>query len=141
MTIFEPAASPWPSRMLSVLRIVTGAMFITHGTMKLFNVPPMPPGQPPVELLSQVGLAGVLEVVGGLAILLGLFTRPVAFVLAGEMAVAYFQFHQPQAFFPSANGGVPAVLYCFIFLHFIVAGGGAWSLDALIARARYGRAP
>src|SRR5688500_4663152 len=100
MSIFDPAPSPWPSRMLSILRIVTGATFITFGTMKLFNIPPMPPGQPPLEILSMVGIAGILEVFGGLAFTLGLFTRPVAFVLSGEMAFAYFIGHFPQSFWP-----------------------------------------
>jgi putative oxidoreductase len=139
MSIFEPAPSPWPSRMLSVLRIVAGAVFVTAGTTLLFNAPPMPPGAPPVLLMSQLGLAGVLEMVGGAAITLGLLTRPVAFVLAGEMAVAYFQVHYPQSVFPTVNGGVAAVLYCFLFFYFVFAGGGVWSLDAMIVRAKAGR--
>jgi putative oxidoreductase len=136
MSIFDPAPSPWPSRMRAVLRIVTGAVFITTGTMKLFNYPPMPPGVPPIELMSQMGIGGLLEVVGGTLFLIGLFTRPVAFVLAGEMAVAYFQFHFPQSFFPTVNQGVAAVLDCFIFLYFVAAGAGAWSVDAMLARRR-----
>ena len=137
MSIFEASPSPWTSRMLAVLRVVAAAIFVTSGTMKLFDYPPNPmPGMPEVELMSQVGLAGVLELVGGLAILLGLFTRPVAFVLAGEMAVAYFQFHAPQSFFPTDNGGIAAILYCFLFLYLVFAGAGAWSLDGLIARSR-----
>lgn len=139
MSIFNPAPAPWPSRMLSVLRIVSGLVFITFGTMKLFNIPPMPPGQPPVELLSQVGIAGILEVFGGLAFVLGLFTRPVAFILAGEMAVAYFQFHFPNSYWPSVNMGVPAILYSFIFLYYVFSGAGIWSIDAMIARARENR--
>jgi len=138
MSIFEPAPAPWPSRMLSILRIVAGVVFVTTGTMKLFNYPPMPPGVPPIELMSQMGLGGLLEVIGGTLFTLGLFTRPVAFVLAGEMAVAYFQFHHPKSFFPTVNNGVPAVLDCFIFLYYMVAGGGVWSLDAMIARAKDG---
>jgi putative oxidoreductase len=136
MSIFDPAPAPWPSRMRAILRIVTGAVFITTGTMKLFDYPPMPPGSPPIELMSQMGIGGLLEVVGGTLILIGLFTRPVAFVLAGEMAVAYFQFHFPQSFFPTVNNGVPAVLYCFIFLYFVAAGAGAWSVDEVLARRR-----
>jgi putative oxidoreductase len=136
MSIFVPAPPPWPSRMLSVLRIVMGLLFITFGTMKVFGYPPMPPGMPPIPLMSQMGIGGMMEVVGGILIALGLFTRPVAFILSGEMAVAYFQFHAPQAFFPTANNGVPAVLYCFLFLYLVFAGAGAWSLDALIARSR-----
>ena len=136
MSIFDPAPAPWPSRMRAILRIVTGAVFITNGTMKLFNYPPMPSGMPPIELMSQVGIGGLLEVVGGALFLIGLFTRPVAFVLAGEMAVAYFQFHFPQAFFPTTNMGLPAVLYSFLYLYLMFAGGGPWSLDAVLARSR-----
>jgi putative oxidoreductase len=136
MSIFDPAPSPWPSRMRAILRIVTGAVFITNGTMKLFNYPPLPPGVPSIELMSQAGMGGLLEVVGGALFLIGLFTRPVAFVLAGEMAVAYFQFHFPQSFFPTVNQGVAAVLYCFIFLYFVAAGAGTWGVDAMLARRR-----
>jgi putative oxidoreductase len=140
MSIFEPARSPWPGRMLSILRIVAGVVFFTTGTMKLFNYPPMPPGMPPIELMSQMGIGGLLETVGGVLFAIGLLTRPVAFVLAGEMAVAYFQFHHPQSFFPTVNNGVPAVLYCFIFLYFVASGAGVWSVDAAIARRRAGTA-
>jgi putative oxidoreductase len=136
MSIFEPSRSPWTGRMLSVFRIVAGLMFITFGTMKLFGYPPSPVPMPPITLTSQLGLAGILEIVGGLLIVLGLFTRPVAFVLAGEMAVAYFQGHAPQSFFPVSSGGVPAVLYCFFFLYLMLAGAGPWSVDAVIAGRR-----
>lgn len=122
--------------MRAILRIVTGAVFITTGTMKLFNYPAMPQGMPPIALMSQMGIGGLLEVVGGTLFLIGLFTRPVAFVLAGEMAVAYFQFHFPRSFFPTVNQGVAAVLDCFIFLYFVAAGAGAWSVDAVLARRR-----
>lgn len=91
---------------------------------------------PPVELASQIGIGALLELIGGAMIVAGFCARPVAFVLAGEMAVAYFQFHAPQAFFPTTNNGVPAVLYCFVFLYLMVAGAGAWSVDRVIARAR-----
>jgi putative oxidoreductase len=136
MSIFDPAPSPWPGRMLSIFRIVAGAMFITFGTMKILNFPPMPPGQPPVALMSQVGIGGLLELFGGILITLGFLTRPVAFILAGEMAVAYFQFHFPQSFFPSVNMGTPAIMYCFFFLYLVFAGAGPWSVDAAIARRR-----
>ncbi|HWL39111.1 MAG TPA: DoxX family protein [Gemmatimonadaceae bacterium] len=139
MSILDPAPQPWPSRMLSVLRIVTGLVFITFGTMKLFNIPPMPPDQPPLDLMSQVGIAGILETFGGLTFTLGLFTRPVAFILSGEMAVAYFQGHFPQSFWPSVNMGTPAILYCFLFLYFVFSGAGVWSIDAMIARSRANR--
>jgi putative oxidoreductase len=138
MSIFEPSRSPWRGRMLSVLRIVAGSVFITFGTMKLFDFPPLPAGMPPIPLMSQLGLAGSLESIGGLLIIIGLFTRPVSFVLAGEMAVAYFQGHYPKSFWPTTNMGTPAILYCFIFLYFVFAGAGPWSVDAMIARSRDG---
>ena len=138
MSIFEPSRSPWRARMLSVLRIVAAAVFISFGTMKLFNFPPLPAGMPPIPLVSQLGLAGTLELFGGSLILIGLFTRPVSFVLAGEMAVAYFQGHYPQSFWPTTNMGTPAILYCFIYLYFVFAGAGPWSVDAMIARSRGG---
>jgi putative oxidoreductase len=122
--------------MLSILRIVVGAVFISFGTMKLFNYPPLPAGMPPIPLVSQMGLAGTLEVFGGFLILIGLFTRPLSFVLAGEMAIAYFQGHYPRSFWPSVNMGTPAILFCFIYLYFVFAGGGPWSVDAMIARSK-----
>ncbi len=136
MSMLQPALAPWPARALGLLRIVAAVVFIWAGTMKLIAWPPSSFPGLPVQLLSQAGLAGVLETVGGLAILLGLLTRPVAFVLSGEMAVAYFQFHFPQSFFPNVNNGVPAVLFCFLWLYLAVAGPGAWSLDGWIAAAR-----
>jgi len=132
--IFQP--SPWSDRMLSVLRIVAGLVFVSYGTTKLFGYPPSPVPMPPLDLTSQMGVAGMLEVFGGLAIVLGLLTRPVAFLLAGEMAVAYFLMHFPQSWFPTVNNGVPAVLYCFLFLYLSFAGAGAWSVDAWIGRGR-----
>lgn len=138
MSIFEPSRSPWTGRMLSVLRIVAGLMFITFGTLKLFGFPPPPPGMPPIAPMSELGIAAILETFGGLLILIGLFTRPVSFLLAGEMAVAYFQGHFPQSVFPTTNMGVPAILYCFIYLYFVFAGAGPWSVDAMIARSRSG---
>jgi putative oxidoreductase len=136
MSIFEPSSPRWTSRMLSIFRIVAGLIFFSAGSMKIFGYPPMPPGQPPIEPMTQMWIGGMLEVVGGVCIILGLFTRPVAFILAGEMAVAYFQFHAPQSFFPTVNMGIPAVLYCFFFLYLVFAGAGEWSLDAMIARSR-----
>ena len=134
MSIFEP--SPWSDRALAVLRIVAGLVFISVGTMKVFGFPPMPAGTPPIALLSQMGIGGLMEVIGGILIVLGLFTRPVAFILSGEMAVAYWQFHAPQSMWPSVNGGTPAIMYCFFFLYLVFAGPGVWSLDARIARGR-----
>ena len=136
MSIFDPAPPPWPARMLAIFRIVAAAMYITFGTALLFRWPPSSVPMPPFTFASETGIGAILEVVGGLLILLGLFTRPVAFILAGEMAVAYFQFHYPTNFFPSNNQGTPAILYCFLFLYLMVAGAGAWSIDAMIAGRR-----
>lgn len=141
MSIFEASPSPWTGRALSVLRMVAAFMFITAGSMKLFGYPAMPPGTPPIDTFSQMWFGGVLEVFGGLAIFLGLFTRPVAFILSGEMAVAYFQFHAPNGFLPIVNGGQPAVFYCFFYLYLAFAGAGPWSVDALLARSRRAAAP
>jgi putative oxidoreductase len=121
-----------------LLRVVTGLLFFQAGSMKMFGWFGGMPGHPgsTAPLLSQVGVGGVLEVVGGIAIMLGLLTRPVAFVLSGEMAVAYWQFHAPNGVWPILNHGQPAVLFCFIFLYMAAEGGGDWSLDALIRRRR-----
>jgi len=135
MSIFEPAKSPWPERMLAVFRIVAGLVFITAGSTLVFGYPPSPVPMPPFTLMSQTGIGGLLEFLGGIAIVLGVFTRPVAFVLAGEMAVAYFQFHAPSSFFPTINQGIPALLYCFLFLYLMIAGAGAWSIDRALARS------
>lgn len=119
-------------RLQSVLRIVAALMFMLAGTMKLFAFPAgMPPDGSTAALLSQIWIGGILELVGGALLLVGLFTRPVAFLLAGEMAVAYFQFHFPQGFWPNMNGGVAAALYCFVWLYYSAAGAGPWSLDAM----------
>ena len=116
-------------RLLSVLRFVAGLQFLEHGTQKYFLIPPSPHGS--VHLFSLLGVQGCLELAGGVLILLGLFTRPVAFILAGNMAVAYFIVHLPNSFFPALNGGDAAILFCFVFLYLSAAGGGAWSLDAM----------
>ncbi len=130
----------WPDRtphLRSVLRVMAALPFMLAGTMKLFAFPAgMPPDGSTVPLLSQMGIGGVLEAFGGALLLLGLYTRPVTFILAGEMAVAYFQFHAPQGVWPTMNGGVAAMLYCFVFLYFSAAGAGPWSLDAIRARRR-----
>jgi putative oxidoreductase len=128
---FTDRLHDWRPRLLSVLRIMTALLFLQHGLMKLFGFPPAD-FQPP--LFSLFGLAGILEFAGGLLLLVGLFTRPVAFILSGEMAVAYFMAHAPQSFFPVKNNGESAILFCFVFLYLIFAGPGSWSLDA--ARAR-----
>jgi putative oxidoreductase len=117
----------WAPRVLSIVRIVAALIFMAHGTQKLFGFPASDRPQP--ELFSLLGLAGVLEFVGGILLVLGLFTRPVAFILSGQMAVAYWMAHAPQNFFPILNGGDAAILYCFVFLYLAAAGGGAWSLD------------
>ena len=125
----------WSGEILSALRIVAAFMFIQHGTQKLFGFPTE--ARAPFELLSlSPGLAGLLEVVLGPLLLLGLFTRQIAFVLSGFMAFAYFMAHAPRSFWTLANGGDSAVLYCFVFLYIAAAGGGKWSLDALRGKAR-----
>ena len=103
-----------------------------HGTQKLLNFPPNPPGRPAVELFSLYGFAGALEIVGGILLVFGLFTRPVAFILSGEMAFAYWMAHAPRSIFPILNGGDASILYCFLFLYLAFAGGGAWSLDRML---------
>jgi len=121
----------WGPRLLSVMRIVAAFTFMQPGMMKLFAFPiGIPPNGGTVPLVSQMGLGGILEVFGGGLLLLGLFTRPVAFILSGEMAVAYFQFHNPQSFWVVVNNGAAAVLYCFIWLYISSVGAGPWSLDA-----------
>jgi putative oxidoreductase len=129
---FNPARfAPY---LQSVLRIVAALIFIPHGTQKLFYIPNAP--HPPLPMFSQIWFAGVLECFGGTLMLLGLFSRPVAFLLAGEMAVAYFQEHFPHGPLPILNEGELAVLFCFIWLYFAAAGGGPWSLDAIVRRRR-----
>ena len=116
--------------MLSVLRMVTAFLFTIHGAQKLFGYPKAPPGGRP-PLASLYGVAGILEFAGGILLLLGLFTHPVALILSGEMAVAYFKVHAPKSFWPMLNDGESAVFFCFIFLYLTFAGAGPWSLDAL----------
>jgi len=119
----------WAPRVLSILRIVTGLIFMEHGTQKWLNFPPL--GRAAPELFSMSGFGGMLELIGGPLIILGLFTRPVALILSGEMAIAYWWSHAPRAFFPVLNQGDAAILYCFIFLYLAFAGGGAWSADRM----------
>jgi len=130
----------WQNRapeLQSILRIVAAFMFMQAGTMKLFAFPVgIFPNGGTVSLMSELGLAAVLEVFGGGLMLLGFLTRPVAFVLSGEMAVAYFQAHFPHGFWPVLNGGQPAIFYCFAWLYFSSAGPGPWSLDVLWRRYR-----
>lgn len=115
--------------VLSVLRAVAGFLFLQHGTQKLFGYPMSPPGGKP-PLASLYGVAGVLEFIGGILIMIGLFTRPVAFLLSGQMAFAYFSVHAPLGFWPTKNQGETAVFFCFLFLYFVFAGPGPLSLDA-----------
>jgi|SRR6185436_1366888 len=123
-----------------LLRVVSGLLFFQAGSVKFLGwfggVPAEHGGQP--ALLTQVGIGGMLEFFGGLLIMLGLFTRPVAFILSGEMAVAYFQFHQPKGTWPVVNGGAEAVLFCFIFLYMAARGGGELSVDGLRKGKRAG---
>jgi putative oxidoreductase len=118
----------WAPRVLSILRIVTALLFLEHGTQKLLGFPPSPNPGPPLASLG--GLAGTIEIVGGHLVAIGLFTRPAAFIMSGEMAFAYFMAHAPRNFFPVVNGGDAAILYCFVFFYFMFAGPGPWSVDA-----------
>ena len=121
----------WEPRMLSVLRMIIGLLYMEHGLAKVVGFP-LQPNHKAYELFTlNPGIQGLLELVGGLLLAFGLFTRPVAFILAGNMAVAYFMAHAPKGFFPLLNGGELAIVYCFLFLYLWVAGGGEWSLDRL----------
>jgi len=117
----------WPET-LSILRIVIGLLFLEHGTSKLFGFPSSPMAMPAMGTLHW--FQGLIEIAGGALFALGLFTRPVAFILAGDMAVAYFMAHAPKGFFPMLNGGDASILYCFIFLLYFVAGPGRWAIGA-----------
>ncbi|MBR7619923.1 DoxX family protein [Phenylobacterium sp. 20VBR1] len=128
-----PNLDIWAPRVLSLLRIIAALLFLEHGLMKVFNFPAAQEGAPnplPVMLVVAAGL----EIVGGGLVALGLFTRPVAFLLSGQMAIAYFLAHAPASFYPALNGGEPAILFSFVFLYLAVAGGGIWSLDALVRK-------
>jgi putative oxidoreductase len=119
--------------LLSLLRLAAAFMYVAHGTQKLFGVPGHA-FHAPVFTATMMGAAGVIETIGGTLMLLGLFTRPVAFVVSGQMAVAYFTQHAPRGFWPIVNGGELAVLFCFLWLFFCVAGPGPISVDALRGR-------
>ena len=131
MTIDNTFFANWRPNALAALRIVTAYLFIPHGTAKLFGVPHLAMFDG-LQLMSLVGLAGILEVFGGALLLVGLFTRPVAFLLSGFMAVAYFMAHASKGnpLLPLLNQGELSVLYCFVFLYFVFSGAGAWSVDA-----------
>lgn len=139
--MYETQQRGWSGAIHSLLRVVTGALFIQHGVQKLFGllVSANQTWNGPPAVFSQFWFAGVLEVFGGILIVLGLFTRPVAFLLSGEMAVAYFQAHFPRNFWPVLNGGENAVLFCCVFFYLFVTGAGPYSLDALLNARRYGR--
>jgi putative oxidoreductase len=128
------ALQQWAPRTLSVLRIVTAFLFMMHGSAKLLHVPHQAQFDN-LQLMSLIGVQGVLELVGGLLLLIGLFSRPVAFLLCGDMAVAYFMQHFPKNWLPLLNGGDLAVMFCFVFLYLWIAGPGPWSVDAQMRRA------
>jgi len=125
----DALAASWAPRLLSIMRIAAGLLFLQHGTAKYLKIPPVPMFAN-LDPMSSAGIAGMLELVGGVLLILGLFTRPVAFILSGLMAVAYFMAHAPRGFFPILNAGELAVLYCFVFLYLAATGPGPWSLDA-----------
>ena len=131
MTLDKAFVARWTPRALGLLRIVAAFLFLQHGTAKLLHVPHDPMFDQ-LPLFSLIGFAGAIEIVGSVLLLIGLFTRPTAFILSGEMAVAYFMAHAPRGnvLSPALNAGEPAVLFCFIFLLLAVTGAGAWSVDA-----------
>jgi len=129
----------WSPRVLSVLRIVVALLMMQHGAQKLFGFPAGAQATPTPPLMSMMGFVGILEFFGGLLLLLGLFTRPVAFILSGLLAVAYFMAHAPQGFWPVLNRGELAALYSFVFLYLAVAGGGSWSVDYCWRRGASGQ--
>ena len=131
--ITESFRATWSPRLLSVLRIIVALLFLQHGLSKYLGFPaPAPAG---FQVVGILGLAGAIEIVAGVLVAIGLFTRVAAFIASGEMAFAYFLFHYPKSFFPLVNGGDSAVLYCFIFLFIALEGGGPWSIDAARSRA------
>jgi putative oxidoreductase len=123
---------PYAAQFLSVLRIMSGLLFLQHGTSKYLSFPATKMSG--ISPTTMAGAAGLIELIGGVLLVLGLFTRPVAFIMSGTMAVAYFYAHHPRGFFPIINMGELAVLYCFVFLYIAAAGGGAWSIDRLRSR-------
>jgi putative oxidoreductase len=127
------ALAAWKPRALSVLRIITGLLIIEHGMGKILHFPALP-AYANVQPMSLIGAAGFIELIGGALLILGLFTRPAAFILSGEMAFAYFISHAPKDFLPLINGGTLAILYCFTCLYLSTAGAGPWSLDAAMKR-------
>ena len=122
----------YTAQLLSVLRIMSGLLLLQHGTTKYLSIPPGPMNN--ASPMTMGGAAGIFELVGGVMLVLGFFTRPVAFVLSGVMAIAYFYAHAPRGFYPILNGGELAAFYCFVFLYLAAAGGGAWSVDRMMKR-------
>lgn len=131
---YPTSLNAWAPRVLSILRFVSGALFMLHGTQKMFGFPDAAAGAMGAPLMSKMGLAGLLEVVCGALIALGLLTRIASFLASGEMAVAYFTVHAKGGFWPTMNQGELAVVYCFLFFYFVFSGAGPWSLDALFKR-------
>lgn len=132
MTGIDTLAATWAPRALSVLRIIAGLLFLEHGLQKLAGFPaplPLPAGET-IKAFQLLWFAGIIEVVGGILVTIGLFTRPAAFIMSGEMAIGYFMVHARMGFYPALNHGEPAILYCFIFLYLAAAGAGTWSVDA-----------
>ncbi len=127
---FDALAVTWSPRLLSILRIMSGLLFLQHGTAKHLKIP-FVQSMANASPTSLSGIAGILELVGGVLLILGLFTRPTAFILSGMTAVAYFVAHAPRGFYPILNQGELAILYCFVFLYIAAAGSGPWSLDAM----------
>ena len=137
MLINEITLQAWTPRMLSVLRVVTALLFLQYGLSKYFGFPARPPAN--FTMISLLGLAGAIELLGSLLLLGGLFSRAAAFIMSGEIAVAYFMRRAPNGFFPQVNGGGLEVLFCFVFLFLFVAGPGPWAIDAV--RQPVGRQP
>jgi putative oxidoreductase len=128
----ETLLATWSPRLLSVIRIIAGLMFMQHGLTKYFGFPVASPAG--FQVFAMAGAAGVIEIVCGALVALGLFARIAAFLASGEMAIGYFMYHAPRGFFPQANGGELAIFYCFVFLYIAVAGPGPWSLDSVRSR-------
>ncbi|CEG07162.1 DoxX [Afipia felis] len=130
----ERTLAPWQPQVLSVLRFIAGLEILQHGTAKILHFPAVPQFAN-VQIGSLMGIGGLIELIGGALMVLGLFTRPTAFILCGFTAVAYFMVHASKSFFPVLNGGELAVLYCFVFLYIFAAGPGPWSIDAARGRS------
>ncbi|OHD71035.1 MAG: DoxX family protein [Spirochaetes bacterium RBG_16_49_21] len=133
MADLKSFVAKWSPVVHSIMRIMIALLFMEHGAQKLFGLPVAMEGFT-LSLFSLLGLAAILEFFGGLFVLVGLFTRPVAFILSGQMATAYFMAHAPKSFWPVVNQGELAIIYCFVFLYLAFAGGGSWSLDRALRK-------